>query len=310
MYRIRQLLEMIRFSHTIFALPFALLAAVMAWAIPALDANGHPAWIEFRPRHLLGILMCMVFARSAAMAFNRLVDRNLDAENPRTAGRHLPAGTLSARSVVSFTVISSAGFVGSTLLFRPNWLPLLLSGPLLAFLFGYSLSKRVTPLAHFWLGTALMLTPICAWIALRGEAVLRSPLDILPAFWLGVAVLLWVSGFDLIYACLDADFDRRARLHSVPARFGVGRALQLSALCHLGMLVVLMTLPVVGRLGGPALPLGLIYTIGVAAVTVLLAYQHWLVRADDLTRVNVAFFNVNAVLSIGLFVVTSVDLLI
>jgi len=303
--RVRPLLEMIRFSHTVFALPFALLAAVMAWRTPSpLPGAG------FRWLHLVGILVCMVCARSAAMAFNRLVDRQIDASNPRTAGRHLPAGLLSVGSVVAFTLACSGGFVGGTLLFLPNWLPLLLSVPVLLVLLGYSFAKRFTAWAHVWLGAALMLAPVATWIALRGQVVLSHPLDVLPAVWLGLAVLLWVTGFDIIYACQDVEFDTQARLHSVPVKLGVSGALRLAAVCHGLMIVVLATLPLAAWWGGPAVPLGALYGIGVAAVAALLVYEHWVVRPTDLTRVNVAFFQVNAVVSIGLFVVATIDLLL
>ena len=301
--RLRHLLEMIRFSHTIFALPFALLAAVMAWTAPG-DGVG------FRWLHLVGIVICMVCARSAAMAFNRLVDRKIDAENPRTAGRHLPAGKLTAGGVAAFTIIASLGFIGGTLLFLPNPLPLMLSLPVLMFLLAYSLTKRFTAAAHFWLGASLMLAPVSAWIALRGQILMSDPLDLLPAVWIGIAVFLWVAGFDMIYACQDVDFDVDAKLRSIPAALGVQGALWLAAVCHFLMCVMLVTLPFVDRLGGPSLSLGPIYGTGVLAVMLLLAYEHWLVRPDDLTRVNVAFFNINAVVSLGLFAVTSIDLLL
>lgn len=301
---VRHLLGLIRFSHTIFALPFALLAAVMAWFTPAppgIDVN-----LVFRWQHLLGILICMVGARSAAMAFNRLVDRDVDSKNPRTASRHIPAGLLSLPTVILFTLISAAIFCAGTLLFLPNWLPIVLSVPVLLFLLGYSYAKRFTSLAHFWLGVALMLAPICAWIALRGQILLVQPLDILPAVMLGLAVLSWVSGFDIIYACQDADFDRQAKLHSVPARLGVAGALRLAAACHLVTLVLLAALPLLC----PQLRLGWIYGGGVAVVAALLVYEHALVKPTDLTRVNAAFFNVNAVISLGLLVVGTIDLLL
>ena len=298
----RHLLEMIRFSHTLFVLPFALLAALMAWTTPLPGGNSPP---PFRWQHLAGVLICMVGARSAAMAFNRLADRRIDAENPRTKMRHLPAGTLSTTSVVVFTLVSSAVFIAGTLLFLPNWLPLYLSVPVLLFLLGYSYAKRFTALAHFWLGTALMLAPVSAWIALRGETLLTNPADIVPAVMLGGAVLSWVAGFDIIYACQDADFDRQARLRSVPASLGVVGALRLAALCHVVTLGLLAALPLVC----PQVPLGWIYWTGVGAVAALLAYEHLLVRPDDLTRVNVAFFHINTIISIGLFVVGAIDLL-
>ena len=201
--QVRRFLELIRFSHTIFALPFVLLSAVLAWRT-----------VEFRVRDLAGILLCMVFARSASMAFNRIADRRIDAENPRTAGRHLPAGLLSLRVVAIFTVVCAAGFVASTLLFLPTRLPLVLSVPVLVFLCGYSFAKRFTVLSHYWLGAALMFSPIAAWIALAGDVAW-------PPVLLGLAVFFWVGGFDILYACQDVDFDRSHRLSSVPARFGV-----------------------------------------------------------------------------------------
>jgi 4-hydroxybenzoate polyprenyltransferase len=299
----RHLLEMIRFSHTLFALPFALLAAMMAWTTPVIAADAAP---PFRWRHLAGILVCMVAARSAAMAFNRLADRTIDAANPRTKSRHLPAGLLSTGSVVAFTLISSAAFMAGTLLFLPNWLPLALSLPVLLFLLAYSYTKRFTSLAHFWLGTALMLAPVCAWIALRGQVLLANPADIAPALLLGAAVLAWVAGFDIIYACQDADFDRQARLRSVPAKLGIGRALRLAAVCHGITLVLLAALPLVC----PQVPLGWAYAIGLVIVAILLIGEHLLVRPDDLTRVNLAFFNINIVISLGLLAAGAIDLLI
>ena len=286
--RVKQLLEMIRFSHTVFALPFALLAAVMAWS----DSGA------FRLQELLGIVICMAAARSAAMAFNRLADRRIDAANPRTKDRHLPAGVLSVGSVVAFTLLSSLAFVGGTLLFLPqNRLPLYCSVPVLLFLFAYSFTKRFTMLSHFWLGTALMLAPLAAWVAIRGE-VAWAPLV------LGAAVMLWVAGFDIIYACQDVDFDKKNRLHSVPARLGVAGALRLAAVCHLGTVAGLFILAWVF----PAF--GWIYLAAVAAIAALLIYEHSLVRPDDLSRVNRAFFNVNAVISVGLFVMGTADLLL
>jgi 4-hydroxybenzoate polyprenyltransferase len=286
--RIREYLDLVKFSHTLFALPFALLGAVLA-------AYGPDGW-HGRVRDWLGILLCMATGRSAAMAFNRLVDRDYDALNPRTASRHLPAGRLSVGSVAAFTVVCATAFIASTLLFLPNRWPLYLSVPVLLWLLGYSYSKRFTSLAHFWLGLSLALAPVAAWIALRGDLKW-------PPVLLGLAVLFWVSGFDIIYACQDVDFDRSVGLRSVPRTWGVRRALWLAALCHAAMIVPLLALGVVYPLGG-------IYFVGVAAVAALLVYEHSLVRSDDLTRVNVAFFQVNVVISIGLLVVAVVDLLV
>lgn len=289
-----RILEMIRFSHTLFALPFALFSAVMAWTANARQQSP----IGFRWQDLLGILLCMVFARSAAMAFNRLADRRLDALNPRTEKRHLPTGTLSTGAVAAFTTACAVGFVASTLLFLPgNPLPLYASVPVLLFLFAYSLTKRFTALAHFWLGAALMLAPIAAWVAIRGEVAW-------PPVVLGTAVMLWVSGFDIIYACQDFDFDVKMRLHSVPARFGVVWALRIAASCHAGMVVLLGILPRVYP------GFGWVYHVGLAVIALLLLYEHAIVRPDDLTRVNQAFFHVNAVVSVGLLVIGSLDLLL
>jgi 4-hydroxybenzoate polyprenyltransferase len=198
--------------------------------------------------------------------------------------------------VAIFTTLSSLAFIASTLLFWPNRWPLYLSVPVLLWLLGYSYSKRFTSLAHFWLGLSLSLAPIAAWIALRGD--LRWP----PIF-LAEAVLLWVAGFDIIYACQDVDFDKQAGLRSIPRRFGVRKALYIAAACHALMIVPLFILGII-------YPLGFVYFAGVAAVAVLLIYEHSLVRPDDLSRVNLAFFQVNIVISIGLLVVGVIDLLL
>jgi 4-hydroxybenzoate polyprenyltransferase len=288
---VRRILEMIRFSHTLFALPFALFSAVLAWYTKR----------SFQGVELLGILLCMVCARSAAMAFNRLADRDIDAANPRTAGRHLPSGQLKVGTVWLFTVACSVGFIASAALFLlaepANPWPLLLSVPVLFFVCAYSWAKRFTALAHFWLGAALLLAPLAAWIAIRALENLAAPV------LLGLAVCAWVAGFDIIYACEDADFDRRARLYSIPARLGVPAALRIAFLCHLVMLALLLALYFFA-----APPLGTVYLIGLALVAVLLFYEHSLVTPQNLTRVNQAFFHVNAVISIGLFVVLLVEI--
>ena len=280
--------SLIKFSHTLFALPFALLGAAMA-------ARGPDGW-RARPRDWLGILLCMATARSAAMAFNRLADRRIDARNPRTATRHMPAGRLSVASVAIFTAGCAGGFVASTLLFLPNLWPLILSGPVLLWLLGYSFAKRFTSLAHFWLGAALMMAPMAAWIAIRGNLEW-------PPVLLGVAVLFWVAGFDVIYACQDAAFDRSAGLRSMPARLGVPGALRAAAACHLVMVLALVAL----GLAYP--PMGRIYFAGVAVVAALLFYEHAIVKADDLSRVNVAFFQVNVGIGMGLLAVGLADLI-
>lgn len=280
--RLRLLLELIRFSHTIFALPFALLSAVLAWRGQTVR------WQE-----LVGILLCMLFARSAAMAFNRLVDRDIDAENPRTAGRHIPAGLISVRAVTIFTLLTSLAFIASTLLFLPNRWPLYLSVPVLLFLLGYSYAKRFTIWCHYWLSTALMLSPLAAWIAIRGSLSLEPIL-------LGAVVFFWVGGFDIIYACQDVHFDQDKRLSSIPSRWGIKKALRFAMFSHFMTIVCLFSLWCVAALGIP-------FLIAVLAVAGLLIYEHLLVNPDDLGRVNLAFFHVNAVISIGLFFVGLID---
>jgi 4-hydroxybenzoate polyprenyltransferase len=292
---VRLLLEMIRFSHTVFALPFALSSAALAW-----KSKESFRWHSFA-LELLGILLCMVFARSAAMAFNRLADHRLDADNPRTARRHLPTGQLSRPAVWTFLAVCVAGFLGSAALFLlddpPNPWPIIGAVPVLLFVCAYSYTKRFTFLSHFWLGASLLLAPLAAWAAIRGAQDLAIPLV------LGLAVLFWVAGFDILYACQDVDFDRKARLSSIPARLGVAASLRLAMICHALMIALLLGLAWV------AWPLlGVVYLVGVGLVAVLLVYEHWLVRPDDLSRVNRAFFQVNAVVSIGLFVVVLVQI--
>jgi 4-hydroxybenzoate polyprenyltransferase len=294
--QLRKHLELIRFSHTVFAMPFALLAAVLAW-------HARPEQ-NIAPIDLIAIILCMVSARSAAMAFNRIVDREIDAQNPRTALRHLPSGELSLRSVWLFMLASSVAFIASTALFLPeNPLPILLSVPLLLFLLGYSYSKRFTTLAHFWLGAALMLAPVSVWIALRGDQIIRSPIDGLPAVILGGAVMFWVAGFDMMYACQDAGFDAQSGLYSIPGRYGIPTTLHLAMLCHAVAVIFLLILPLV-------FPLQWVYWCGIAALAILLTYEHVLVRPDELDRVNTAFFHVNAVISIGVLLLTTLDLLL
>ncbi len=282
--QLRHFLELIRFSHTVFALPFAMLSAVIAWAAPGS---------LFRWRDLVGILVCMVAARSSAMAFNRLMDRDVDADNPRTAKRHLPAGLLSVKAVVVFTIAMSLAFIAATAIFLPKQLPMILAVPVLLFLLGYSLAKRWTSLCHYWLSAALMMSPIAAWIAVRDEFAL------VPTLLAGV-IFFWVGGFDIIYACQDADFDRERRLNSIPARFGVRSALRIAFVSHMLTIAMLVLL---WKMAG----LGLIFLVGVIGIAGLLLYEHWLVRPDDLNRINIAFFNVNAIISFGILVLGCLD---
>lgn len=279
--RLRIVLEMVKIEHTIFALPFAFLGAILA-------ARGLP-----RPAEIGWILLAMVGARSAAMAFNRLVDLHFDARNPRTANRALPKGQLTRGFVIAFVIGSSVVLVFAAS--RLNRLSLELSPLALGIIFLYSYTKRFTWLTHLFLGVSLACAPIGAWIALRGEIAL-------PPLILGLAVVLWVAGFDIIYSCQDVDFDRRELLQSIPKRFGVGAALWISAGLHLVMLGVLGFL--FWREG-----LGSISFLGLAAVGLLLAYEHSLVHPKDLSRANTAFFTINGWISILLFATTMLDLL-
>jgi 4-hydroxybenzoate polyprenyltransferase len=280
--RLRTVLEMIKFEHTIFALPFALLGMVLA-------AAGLPSW-----RTLLWIVVAMVGARSAAMAFNRLVDRHIDARNPRTASRALPAGQLSPAFVAGFVVASVGLFLLAAAQLNP--LALKLAPVALAVLLLYSYTKRFTAWCHLVLGLALAGAPLGAWIGVRGD-ITATPLV------LAAAVLLWVAGFDVLYALQDVDFDRASGLHSIPARLGVRGALVVSALLHLGTLLLLATLPRTWP------GLGAAYWVGVAGCVALLAWQHWVVRPSDLSRLDAAFFTANGVLSAWLFLATAVDVL-
>ncbi|MBL8766773.1 MAG: UbiA family prenyltransferase [Planctomycetes bacterium] len=270
----RHYLELGRFSHTLFALPFALMALVLAtpgeW--PALRTT---AWI----------LVCMVGARTAAMAYNRLVDRDVDARNPRTRGRHLPAGAVRVAEVVVLVVVSAAVFVVGAAALNP--LALALSPIVLVVLLGYSHLKRFTALCHFGLGLALGLAPLGVWIAVRGVVDASAWI---PAT-LGLAVICWVTGFDILYACQDVEFDRGAGLHSIPARLGVARSLWVARSLHVAMIAALIGL---GVLTGS----GPVYACGVALTAALLVYEHRLVRADDLSRIDVAFFTVNGCISL------------
>ncbi|MCA1816806.1 MAG: putative 4-hydroxybenzoate polyprenyltransferase [Acidobacteria bacterium] len=272
---VRTTLEMIKIEHTLFALPFAFLGAVLA-------ARGIPsAW------QIIWITAAMVGARSAAMTFNRIADRDIDAANPRTRARAIPAGQLSLRFAWAFTITASAlFFVAAAML---NRLTLLLSPVALASVLLYSYTKRFTSLSHLVLGWCLSIAPTGAWIAVRGS--LDSPAPLL----LSLVVLLWTAGFDVLYACQDYDFDRRTGLRSIPARVGVSRALWIARLLHAGAFAALVGLYLSVGLGWLALA-------GVVATAALLVYQHSLVRAEDLSRLNAAFFTTNAFVSVILFV--------
>ena len=273
---------MIRFSHSIFALPFALLAAVLA------AGGAPPAWT------LLWIVAACVFARSAAMSFNRLLDERLDRLNPRTQRWPLAAGLLSRRFVWIFLAVCCAGFVLSAAML--NWLALTLSPLALAILLGYSTTKRWTTGSHFFLGLALGIAPAGAWIGVRGS------LD-WPPLALGLAVLCWVAGFDIIYSCQDEAFDRRVGLYSLPARLGRRKALAVSALCHA---LALLLFGVAGLAGG----LGTFYFGAVAVAACLLAYGQSIISPRDLSRLNVAFFTLNGWVSVLIFLGGLLDVLL
>ena len=265
---------MIKFEHTLFALPFAFLGAVLA-------ADGLPTLWQ-----IVWITAAMFGARSAAMTFNRIIDRKYDAENPRTANRELPSGKLSVGFAWMF-------FIASVVLFEIaayslNWLTLVLSPVALASVLGYSYAKRFTSFAHLVLGWSLAISPTAAWIAVRGTIDSEIPL------LLSLLVMMWTSGFDVLYACQDYEYDKRAGLSSIPARFGIKKSLYIARLFHLQAFVVLVLLFLVTSLGWLAL-------IGVLAVGALMIYQHTLVKANDLSRMNAAFFTTNAFVSVILF---------
>lgn len=278
---LRTVLEMIKFEHTLFALPFALVGMLLA-------AQGWPDW-----RTLFWIVVAMVGARSAAMSFNRLADRKIDATNPRTADRALPAGAVTPVFVAGFVIASSALLVFAA--WKLNPLALRLSPLALLIILGYSFSKRFTPWSHLLLGLALAGAPVGAWIAVRGD-VTATPLI------LGLAVLCWVAGFDVLYALQDLEFDRQTGLHSIPARYGVVASLWISAILHLVMLILLATIP---RVYPPGL--GTPYWIGLLGCSALLAYQHWIVRPGDLSRLNAAFFQANGLLALWFLAAVALD---
>jgi len=280
---LRVTLEMIKIEHTLFALPFALLGAMLAArGIPPLTTI---AWI----------VVAMIGARSAAMAFNRLADRHIDAANPRTRMRALPAGLLSPGFVALFTLASASLFVFAA--YHLNHLAFVLSPLALISVLVYSYTKRFTLLSHFVLGWCLAIAPTGAWIAVRGA--IDAPIPLL----LSAAVLLWTAGFDILYACQDHEFDITSGLHSIPQRFGIANALVVARLLHTAMFAALVIIYFLTSLHW----LGL---AGIVAVAALLIYQHRLVRADDLSRLNMAFFTTNAYVSVILFVAVAADLLL
>lgn len=281
MARLRTYASFIRVSHSVFALPFALVGALLATRV-----------VEWDWSRLIWIVLCMVTARSAAMGFNRLVDAEFDARNPRTAMREIPQGRMSRREAIGFVVVSSVAFVAST--WPLGTLCLVLSPVALAIVFWYSLAKRFTYYTQLFLGLAMAVAPVGGWLAAGGRAGWEPWL-------LGLAIGTWVGGFDVLYACQDVDADRREGLRSIPVRFGVPRALAISRVMHVMAVVALAAIGVVASLGA-------VYAAGVAGVAVLLVYEQSLVRADDLSQVKFAF-DLNGWVGIVFLVTTAVDVL-
>ena len=280
--KIKIILEMIKFEHTIFALPFAFTGALLALdGLPSLE-------------QVIWIIAAMVGARSAAMGFNRWADRDIDSENPRTKTRALPLGLVTPAQVLAFIIVSSGLLVLAAYMLNP--LSFMLAPVALAIVFFYSYTKRFTFLSHAFLGLAISGAPMGAWIAVTGRFEF-------PALVLGVAVLFWLVGFDILYALQDLEFDRKAGLHSVPQRFGVRTSLLISRTAHLVTMLCLFWIYVL-------LPVGLVYLLGVLVATGLIIYEHSLVKESDLSKLNIAFFNMNGYISVTIFIFTLLDVLL
>ncbi len=284
MKQLRAFLDLIKFEHTIFALPFAYLGMVLA-------ARGLPTFHQF-----FWITVAMASARTRAMSFNRLADRHIDALNPRTANRPIQTGKISVQTVIVGSIVSLIVLAFSAWQLGPLTMRLLPGA--IVFLLGYAYAKRFTWLSHFILGFTDGLAPMGAWAAVRGS--LFTPGD-LPAWLLLLTVTFWIGGFDVIYACQDTEFDREERLHSIPAKWGNAVALHVARLCHLITVGLLAAIGLVMNLGG-------VYLIGVGIVAGLLIYEHSLVKPNDLSKLNIAFFNVNGYISITIFVATLIAL--
>ncbi len=279
--------RLVRFSHTVFALPFALSAVALAWP-------KHPVTL----RALFWILVAMVGARSAAMGFNRLADRKFDALNPRTKEWELPKGAVKVWEAIALTGAAALIFVIAA--YELNWICFVLSPVALAIVFFYSLTKRFTWASHLFLGLALSIAPVGAWLAVIETSVELTELSV--PLYLGLAVVFWLAGFDIIYSLQDREFDRSQGLYSVPVRFGVARALQISTICHLCTIVFLIMV-------GLSAHMNLLYWIGLVAVIVVLVWEHRIVSPTDLSRINRAFFDLNAYVSIAFFLSTVADII-
>jgi len=285
--------DMIKLQHSVFALPFAVMATFLA---------GRHIVDRHRPYagQLLLVIVCMVAARSVAMTFNRIVDAKIDARNPRTRSRPLPAGKLSKRSATLFLfasfVVFAGGCIGFDVVFHNSW-PVLLGGPVILYLCGYSYCKRFTKWSHFYLGSAIALSPVAAWVAIDPASVGWTSVV------LATTVALWIAGFDIIYSCQDIDVDQCDGLFSLPSRVGPARALMVARGCHVLVVVLLLVLIVVA-------PFGWLYLVGVGISAVLLFVENRLVRSDDFSAVNLAFFTINGVVSVVLGILAVLDVLL
>ena len=288
MKRVRTFLQMIRFEHTVFALPFAYMGMVLAWG----------SWVEANWWDLFWITVAMAAARTAAMALNRYIDRFIDAGNPRTANRPIQAGAIDARSVLLWAVLSLVILGLAAWMLNP--LTFLLFPGAVIFLVGYAYTKRFTWLCHFVLGFTDGLAPAGAWVAVRGSLF---TIEDLPAWLLLGAVTFWIGGFDVLYACQDVEFDRKVGLHSSPARFGIPAALKVAAASHILTVALMALLALVSGLVWP-------YWLGLLVMTVLLIYEHSLVRPDDLSKLDIAFFNINGYISATMFLATLTAILV
>lgn len=286
--RIADYSRLVRFSHTVFALPFAMASVALAWP-------KHPVTL----RVLMWILVAMVGARTAAMGFNRLADRKFDALNPRTKGWELPQGTVKVWEAAALTGTAALVFVLAA--YQLNWICFVLSPVALTIIFFYSLTKRFTWASHLFLGLALALAPIGAWLATVEMPVDLTELSV--PLYLGLAVFFWLAGFDIIYSLQDREFDRSSGLHSVPVRFGVAGALRLSSLFHCCTIVFLAMV-------GLSAQMGIAYWLGFAMVALVLWWEHRIVTPNDLSRINRAFFDLNAYVSVGYFLATLIDIMI
>jgi 4-hydroxybenzoate polyprenyltransferase len=283
--RLRNYFSLIKFSHTVFALPFALIGFL---------AGANEVDFNFSPWLILQVLLCMIFARSAAMAFNRWADREIDARNERTRIREIPSGKISANSALGFTIFNSVAFIITT--YFINMLCFFLSPVALIVILGYSYTKRFTPYSHIVLGLGLSLAPIGAYLAVAGK------FDLLPVLF-SIAVISWVGGFDIIYALQDEEFDKQNKLFSLPSAFGSGKALHISEALHIISSLALLAAGYFGNYGW-------IYFTGWLIFTFLLIYQHTLVKPGDLSKVNVAFFTTNGIASVILSLALAADIFI